>query len=98
MNAEIIVIKQNTIGRRGNESEGPMTISPATTAEGKLDFKPVIQNIFDTTLRGIAGTVLVNYNGRLFLCERNNIDPHKPYVRTGIQYHPLAVKFTSRVV
>ncbi len=91
MNADLIIVKQNTIARTGNIFSGPHTVTV------KENFKAVIQNIFRMTLRGIAGHVLVCYNGQLWQMERDNIDPSKPYVKVKIKYHPLAKYFTSRV-
>lgn len=36
-----------------------------------------------------AGYVLVKYAGRMFLCEKNNVEPDREYIRHEINYHPL---------
>jgi len=92
MNAQLIVVKLNTIGRMGNEFHGPFDVG---TPE---DIRPTIQEKFDTLLKGIAGYVLVKFGSKLWQCERNSADKSKPYVRHEIAYHPLADKFTSRSV
>lgn len=89
--AQLIVVKLNTIARRGNEHSDPITVTAET------DFKPVIQHHFDTDLKGIAGYVLIKFGERLFQCERDNLDPTKPYIRHEIKYHPLAKLFTNLV-
>ena len=88
--AQILVVKLNTIGRRGNEFVGPFTVSTET------DFKAIVQRHFDTYLKGIAGYVLILFQKKLFQCERDNINPAKPYVRFVIAYHPYQDKFTSQ--
>lgn len=90
MNAQLIVVKLNTIGRLGNEFHGPFDVGRP------VDIRPTIQEKFNTLLKGIAGYVLVYFDGKLWQCERNQVDPSKPYVRTEIAYHPLANKFTSQ--
>lgn len=89
--AELIVVKLNTVARFGNEHIGPIRI----TTEGP-DFKDIIQNHFGIFLQGIAGYILVKYKGRLFQCERDNVNPSNPYVRHEVRYHPLANLFTRR--
>jgi hypothetical protein len=90
MNAELIVIKLNTVSRNTNEWIEPELI------ESETNFKSIIQEKFNTVLKGIPGNVLVLFNGKLFLCERNNLNPDGPYVRQEIMWHPLAEKFTSQ--
>ena len=89
--AQLIVVKLNTIARTNNEHIGPITVTAET------EFKPVVQYHFDTDLKGIAGYVLVKFGNRLFQCERDNVDPTKPYVRQEIKYHPLGHLFQTKV-
>ncbi len=90
MNAQLIVVELNTVARQGNKFHGPFVI------EAKQDIRPTIQEKFDTLLRGIAGYVLVQFGDRLWQCERNNVDPSKPYVRNEIKYHPYAERFVNQ--
>lgn len=87
MNTQLIVVTLNTAGQHGNRHTEPETIKTPH------DIRPTIQQKFDTVLRGIAGYVLVFFNGRLWQCERNSVEPNKPYIRNEITYHPLATKF-----
>ena len=87
--AQLIVVKLNTIARTNNEYIGPITVTAET------EFKPVVQHHFDVDLKGISGYVLVKFGERLFQCERDNVDPTKPYIRHAIMYHPLAKLFTN---
>ena len=92
MNTQLIAVRLNSVGRMGNEHTAPISIGvPA-------DIRPKVQEQFNTFLRGVAGYVLVYFKGRLWQCERDNIDPNRPYVRHAITYHPLAEKFTSQTV
>ena len=90
MNAELIVVKLNTVAHTGNRFEGPLGIWT------DKDFRSTIQHHFDTLLRGIQGYILVMFNGRLFQCERDNTNPEKPYIRHEIKYHPVAKEFTCQ--
>lgn len=87
-NAELIIVKLNTIARNGNEFVGPIP------AETETDFKAIIQEKFDTVLKGIAGYVLIYFNKKLYQCERDNLDTNSPYIRHSIKYHPLSGKFS----
>jgi len=40
------------------------------------------------------GYVLVRYQGKTFLCEKNNVNPEEPYLRHETFYHPLDKLFT----
>ena len=90
--ADLIVVKLNTVARTNNEYVGPLHVTAET------EFKPVVQHHFNTDLKGIAGYILVKFGDRLFQCERDNVDPTKPYIRHEIKYHPLAKLFANRVV
>jgi hypothetical protein len=85
MNAQVIVVKLNTVGHMDNRHEGPETI------DVPHDIRPLIQQKFDTILKGIAGYVLVCFDGRLWQAERPELG--KPYVRYEVTYHPLAKLF-----
>lgn len=89
MNARMIVVKLNTMVQHGNKYIGP------TDIETQTDFKAIIQRQFDTTLKGIAGYVLVWFKDKLFMCERDNINPNGPYVRHEIAWHPLMWHFNN---
>lgn len=88
MNAQIIVVKLNTAGQQGNRHEGPETVTVPH------DIRPLIQQKFDTILKGIAGYVLVCFDGRLWQAERCD-EPGKTYVRHEIKYHPLTSLFSD---
>jgi hypothetical protein len=93
MSAQLIAVRLNSVGRMGNEHTAPLSIGVPE------DIRPKVQEQFNTFLRGVAGYVLVYFKGKLWQCERDNVDPSKPYVRHGITYHPLANKFfTSQTV
>ena len=87
--AELIIVKYNTVARKGNENYGPFLIRTET------DFKGQIQRFFNKFLKGINGHILVRFNDKLFQCSRDNVDPNKPYVRHIIRYHPLEKVFTD---
>lgn len=88
MNAKMIVVKLNGVSRHNNEFVGP------TDIETQTDFKAIIQQQFDSVLKGIAGYVLVFFNEKLYMCERDQTKPDGPYVRFSIKWHPLADKFS----
>ena len=87
--AELIIVKTTTVARIKPEIVGPLMV------ETETDFKAIIQAEFDNHLKGIAGYILVDFGGKIWMCERNPIDPRKPYVRHSVRYHPLAKFFFS---
>ena len=88
--AELIVVKTTTVARPKPEIIGPLGIWTET------DFKAIIEWFFNSHLKGVAGYILVDFNNRFWQCERNPIDPHKPYVRHSVKYSPIAKQFTSQ--
>jgi hypothetical protein len=87
--AELIVVRHNTVARKGNENFGPFLVRTET------DFKASIQRFFHKFLRGVNGHIVVRFNGKMFQCCRDNVNPEKPYVRYVIKYHPLSDRFTN---
>ena len=88
--AELLVVKTTTITRLKPETVGPIAI------ETETDFKAIIENKFKEHLRGIGGYILVDFANKLWMCERDPVDPHKPYVRHAVKYHPMAKRFRSQ--
>jgi hypothetical protein len=88
--AELIVVKTTTIARTEAQLLGPLGIWTET------DFKALIQEFFDKHLKGVAGYILVDFNGKLWQCERDPVTPTKPYVRHSVRYSPIAKHFTSQ--
>jgi hypothetical protein len=86
--AQLIAIKLNSIARLNNEFVGPIDVLK------EEDIKVEIRKLFDTTLKGIRGNVLVKWNGQMFLCEPNQVSPDRDYSRIIVRYHPLAEKFS----
>lgn len=39
------------------------------------------------------GYILAKYEGKMFMCELNNIDRNKPYVKHEVTFHPHQDKF-----
>lgn len=87
--AKLIVVKTGTVAR-GPSHAGPFEVAATE------DLKPLIQKRFDEDLKGCAGYVLAQFNGKLFQCERDPVDPDKPYIRHTVKYHPLAKFFTNQ--
>ena len=88
--AELIAVKTTTMARPRAQVIGPLEI------ETETDFKQIIQGKFDEYLKGVAGYFLVEFNGKIYQCERDPVDPSKPYVRHPIKYHPEQNRFSSR--
>lgn len=63
------------------------SISVSTPAE----FQQTIQDSLDGIPVG-KGYALVQWNKKLFLCQKDSNNPAVPYVRHEIKYHPLASK------
>lgn len=87
--AKLIVVKTGTVAH-GPSHMGPFNI------ETETDFKALVQKRFNEDLKGVAGYVLVQFNDKLWQCERDPVDPSKPYVRHTVKYHPLAKLFTNQ--
>lgn len=59
----------------------------------KNEFRNKIIDSLDCVQAG-KGYVLVKYNGKMFICEKDLNDYEKDYVRHNINYHPLQNVFT----
>ena len=88
--AELILVKTTTVARSKATITGPLGIWTET------DFKTIIQEFFDKHLKGVAGYILVDFNGKLWQAERDPVNPNKPYVRHSVRYSPIAKLFSSQ--
>ena len=88
--AKLIVVKTATV------AHGPEPGEPIEIEALDGDLKPLIQKRFNEDLKGVAGYVLVSFKDRLWQCERDPVDPTKPYVRHTVKYHPLGKLFTDQ--
>jgi hypothetical protein len=91
--AEIIVVVYNT---RSNAYDGNRNQHTVIGIPTKDLIKETIAKQFAVggTLEKVMGYVLVKFDGKLHMCERNVLNPKKPYVRHEINYHPLEKEFS----
>ena len=61
--------------------------------ETKEEFKPLILEALDEVPPG-RGYVLIRWDNKTYICEKDSNDHDKGYVRHQILYHPLLDKFT----
>ena len=86
--AQIIIYKYNN---RNNAYVGDRNCFEKKDIFNSEDIK---KEILLALKRFFYGYVLVKYAGRMFLCENNNVDSKKSYIRHEIKYHPLEKFFT----
>lgn len=60
--------------------------------DSKQEFQQSIEMALDEVAPG-KGYVLVKWNDRLFMCEKDPNNPNLDYVRHELTYHPLLKKF-----
>lgn len=61
--------------------------------ETKAEFKERVNDALDEVPPG-KGYVLIKWEGKVFIAEKDPNKPETPYVRHEIVYHPLLSKFT----
>lgn len=64
------------------------TIKPISVGTPK-EFQHEIETSLDSIPPG-KGYVLVGWNKKFFICEKDINNPEVPYVRHEVKYHPLA--------
>jgi len=91
MNAELLIVAYNT---RQNAYEGPRNHFDRVEVADQNQIKTAIVNAFSTTLAKVRGHVAVKFDGKMWLCERDTVNPQKVYTRHEITFHPLQQHFT----
>lgn len=89
--AELIIVWYND---RKNAYEGDRNLFQVVQVVDKVQIKDEILIAFNKTLAKRRGCVVVKYDGKIWLCERDTVNPKKVYTRHEITYHPLMDKFT----
>lgn len=62
------------------------------SVKDKPEFKNVIEDVMDKNPPGV-GYVLIKWDNKLFILEKDANNPHIPYTKREIHYHPLLSKF-----
>lgn len=62
-------------------------------ANTKEEFRNAIQHYLEGIKPG-TGYLIVKWNGKHFICEKDLNNPEVDYVRIELKYHPLLNKFT----
>lgn len=89
--AELLVVAYNT---RQNAYGGQRNVFTKVEVTDKAAIKKAIQDQFNGPLAKHIGHVLVRFDGKMWLCERDTVNPQKIYTRHEITYHPLSQHFT----
>jgi len=79
---------QNTLGNSGGGERNRFEIVDVD------DVQKVKDTVRFCLSKIAAGHVLVKWDNKLFVCERDNVNPDKDYIRHEVSYHPLMNKFT----
>ena len=89
--AEFLIVFYN---QRQNAYGGQRNVFTKIEVADKGQIKTAILSAFNTSLAKVRGHVLVKFDGKMWLCERDTVNPQKVYTRHEINYHPLATHFT----
>ena len=89
--AELLVVVYND---RRNAYEGSRDAFTKVEVADKEAIKQTIQDQFNGPLAKHVGCVVVKFDDKIWLCERDTVNPKKIYTRHEITYHPLAQHFT----
>jgi hypothetical protein len=89
--AELLIVFYNT---RQNAYEGSRNVFTKVEVADKGQIKTAILNAFNAQLAKVRGHVLVKFDGKMWLCERDTVNPQKVYTRHEINCHPLQNHFT----
>lgn len=91
MIGQILVYRFNGLwNAKENVDRNLYTIRDVNTKE---EFKPMILEALDEVPPG-RGYVLVRWDSKTYICEKDSNDPGRSYVRHTVNYHPLLDKFT----
>ncbi len=89
--AQLIVVRYNG---QTNAYGGPRNEFTLVSVTDKDKIKETIADSFKTALGTHLGCVLVKYDGRMWLCERDRENQQRVHVKHEIEYHPHAKHFT----
>jgi hypothetical protein len=89
--AELLIVAYNN---RQNAYDGQRNVFNKVDVADKGQVKTAILNAFNSVLAKVRGHVLVRFDGKMWLCERDTVNPAKVYTRHEITYHPLQQHFT----
>lgn len=86
---QLIIVEYN--GKHNAFSE-MRNVHRLVNVENKLDIAPMIEAQLKAMDK--PGYILVKYAGKMFICERNNVDHTKPYQKHAVIYNPFQSEFT----
>ena len=89
--AELLIVFYNT---RQNAYGGQRNVFTKVEVADTAQIKTAILNAFNTSLAKVRGHVAVKFDGKMWLCERDTVNPAKIYTRHEITYHPQQQHFT----
>lgn len=89
--AQLIVIRYNG---QFNAYGGKRNDFTKVDVVDRDKIKETILEAFQKELGEHRGSVLVKFDGKMWLCERDTVNKAKVYARHEITYHPLSKHFT----
>jgi hypothetical protein len=90
--AQLLTVFYNT---RQNASNGHRNRFVKVDIEDMDQIKTAIIEQFNGPLAKVRGHVLVKFDGKMYLCERDTVNPKNIYTRHEISYHPLMDQFAQ---
>lgn len=90
---QLIVYRYNNLINAKPDVDRNLYVLKDINAATKEGFQQIVEDSLDEVPMG-AGYVLVKWNNRLFLCEKDTNNPGHPYVKHEVSYHPLSKVFT----
>lgn len=93
LNGQILVYRYNGLhNSRNNVERNVYTLRDVNAADSNV-FRESIMDALDEVPPG-KGYVLIKYNGKIYIAEKDCNDVNKPYIRHEVKFHPLANRFT----
>jgi len=89
--AQLIAIRYNG---RFNAYGGARNVFTKVEVTDKGKIKEAILETFKGVLGEHPGCVLVKFDNKMFLCERDTVNKEKVYTRHEVAYHPHMKEFT----
>jgi hypothetical protein len=90
---QILVYRLNGIHNAKQGIDRNLYTLKNVSVETTIEFKQTIEDALDEVPAG-KGYVLVKWNGKTYICEKDTNNPNVGYVRHEVKYHPLLFIFT----
>jgi len=95
INGQLMVYRFNDIHNAVKDGKRNLFTLKDMNVNDSLGFRSLIEDSLDEVPPG-QGYVLVKWNKRLFVCEKDSNNPATKYIQREISYHPLMEMFGQR--